>query len=245
MEPWSGPRITPGTSAVSGAEPCHSARRRDSLRPGNPPLFRDLHGSGWAVGLLLRPAAVPFLAGDPGQLRDVEIPFDAPDLLAGIRTAMAADGGNDDAAAGNDDDDGGARRRARAVAAAAAWLQSRVPAPSPEAELANRLEELIRVDPALTRVDQAAAQLGVSVRTAQRLAKRYVGLPPLMMIRRYRLQEAAERLRTEPGTIIADIAAELGYADHAHLAAAFRNVLGLTPSSYRRSADAGNPTATG
>lgn len=56
------------------------------------------------------------------------------------------------------------------------------------------------------------------------------------MIRRYRLQEAAERLRLQPGLPVADIAAELGYADHAHLSADFRTVLGFTPSGYRRSA---------
>jgi AraC-like DNA-binding protein len=36
---------------------------------------------------------------------------------------------------------------------------------------------------------------------------------------------------------VAQVAADLGYADQAHLAADFRTVLGLTPSAYR--ADAG------
>jgi AraC-like DNA-binding protein len=53
------------------------------------------------------------------------------------------------------------------------------------------------------------------------------------MIRRYRLQEAAQRLREDPSLTISQVAAELGYADHAHLSADFRNVLGFTPSSYR------------
>lgn len=74
------------------------------------------------------------------------------------------------------------------------------------------------------------------MRSVQRLSQRYIGLPPLAIIRRYRLQESAERLRDDPSLSIAQIAAELGYADHAHLAADFRTVLGFTPSAYRRSA---------
>ena len=53
------------------------------------------------------------------------------------------------------------------------------------------------------------------------------------MIRRRRLQEAAQRLREQPDTELAALAAELGYADQAHLAGDFRTVLGLTPSGYR------------
>ena len=209
--------------------------------PATRRAHQDLRGSGWAVGALLRPAAVPAFTANPGALLDTEIPFPAPDLHAAVMAAMSAEretaepenNASDNNAKENDD---GGHHRAHAATAVVHWFRAHIPPPTPEAELANRLEELIQADTALTRVDQAADQLGVSVRTLQRLARRYVGLPPLAMIRRYRLQEAAERLRTEPGLAIADIAAELGYADHAHLTAAFRDVLGFTPSGYRRSA---------
>ncbi|MCQ1954085.1 helix-turn-helix domain-containing protein [Arthrobacter sp. zg-Y238] len=200
--------------------------------------FRDLAGQGWAVGMLLRPAAVPVFTDDPGSLRDAEIPFHAPDLHAAVTAAMSCGTGGE----GNSDDDDGARRQEwltghrRAASIAAEWLEARVPVPTAEAEAANRLEDLISSDRELIRVDQAAQQLGVSVRSLQRLARRFVGLPPLAMIRRYRLQEAAERLRENSEISIADVAADLGYADHAHLANAFREVLGFTPSGYRHSA---------
>jgi AraC-like DNA-binding protein len=54
-----------------------------------------------------------------------------------------------------------------------------------------------------------------------------------MMIRRRRLQEAAQQLRIDPRTSLAELAAQLGYADQAHLTADFRAVLGFTPSAYR------------
>jgi AraC-like DNA-binding protein len=63
------------------------------------------------------------------------------------------------------------------------------------------------------------------------------------MIRRRRLQEAAERLRTDRAADLATVAAELGYADQAHLCGDFRAVLGFTPSSYRASCRTeGSPT---
>ncbi|MDO4243750.1 MAG: helix-turn-helix domain-containing protein [Actinomyces sp.] len=85
----------------------------------------------------------------------------------------------------------------------------------------------------MVRVEQLAGRLVMSVRSVQRLAERYIGLPPLAVIRRYRLQEAAQRLREKPGLSIGEVAADLGYADQAHLAADFRTVLGLAPSGYR------------
>jgi AraC-like DNA-binding protein len=54
------------------------------------------------------------------------------------------------------------------------------------------------------------------------------------LIRRRRLQEAAERVRGDPRADLARIAHDLGYVDHAHLTTDFRRVLGFTPSGYRR-----------
>jgi AraC-like DNA-binding protein len=127
-------------------------------------------------------------------------------------------------------------RHRRAVEACTGWLAGTVPPPDREALLANAMADAIESDPAIRTVDDAAARLGLSARSLQRLASRYVGLPPSMMIRRRRLQEAAERLRADQDTTLAAIAADLGYSDHAHLANEFRSVLGLTLSTYRRQA---------
>lgn len=182
---------------------------------------RDLTGRGWAVGALLRPAAVPAFTSDPTALRDGYEPVDLPDLRAAVSAAMTS---------GDDGD----VRRAVAVAAFAGWLAERVPEPGEEALLANRMADLLDGDREVRTVADAAERLGVSARTLQRLAERYVGLPPAAMIRRRRLQEAAELLRTRPETDIASVASDLGYADQAHLANDFRSVLGFTPSGYQR-----------
>lgn len=179
---------------------------------------RDLTGRGWAVGALLRPAATPALA-DPASAVDDYLALDLPDLHAAVAAAMTLD----DAAA----------RHAAATAAFADWLVHRIPAPGEEARLANRMADALMTDADALRVEDAAQRLAVSVRTLQRLARRYVGATPSAMIRRRRLQEAAQRVREHPDADLAAIAAELGYADHAHLTNDFRAVLGFTPSRYR------------
>jgi AraC-like DNA-binding protein len=186
--------------------------------PSTRASHRDLAGTGWGVGALLRPAAVPAVVGDPGALRDAYRPVELPALAGPVRAAMA----------------GLTDRHERAVAAFADWLLATVPAPTPEALLANAVADLIETDDSVRTVTQAAARLSISARTVQRLARRYVGVPPATMIRRRRLQLAAERLRTDPGTSLAAVAADLGFADHAHLANEFRTVLGLTLSAYRQ-----------
>lgn len=178
---------------------------------------RELTGSGWAAGALLRPAAFSRLAADPSSLVDRSLLLDAAELRAAIADVMP----------------GGA---AAAAGVLERWLTVRVGERTGEARLANAMADLLMTDPAILRVEDAAARLGVSVRTLQRLAHRTVGLPPAAMIRRRRLQEAAQRVRDDPGVRLAEVAAELGYSDQAHLAADFRTVLGITAGSYRRSA---------
>ncbi|MFE4543491.1 helix-turn-helix domain-containing protein [Arthrobacter sp. NPDC056727] len=182
---------------------------------------RDLAGRGWAVGALLRPAAVPLFTEDPSGLRDTEVAVSAEDLHTSVAEAMNTyDGGT---------------RRGRAVDAFAGWLASFAgPGVSEEASLANRLMDVIGSDAGIVRVEDAASALAVSQRTLQRAARKYIGLSPAALIRRRRLQDAAERARLDASADLAAIAAELGYADHAHLTNDFQKYLGFTPSTYRR-----------
>lgn len=181
---------------------------------------QDLEGRGWAVGALLHPAAVPLFTANPAGLRDARLEISAPGLLAAVVQAME-----------NPDGD---RRRGQAVEVVARWLAEQLPEVSDEALLANTMAAKIAGNPDLVRVEDIAEELGVSVRTLQRLAKKYVGLGPSALIRRRRLQEAADRARSRPEMDLARIAAEFGYADQSHLANDFQRFLGFTPSSYRQ-----------
>src|SRR6185312_11369000 len=174
--------------------------QRDSVELAGPTTRvsnQDLEGRGWAVGALLQPAAVPLFTADPAGLRDARLEISAPGLRAAVVEAME-----------NPD---GEKRRGQAVAVVAGWLAQRLPDVSEEALLANAMAAMIAGNPELVRVEDAAEGLGVSVRTLQRLAKKYVGLGPAALVRRRRLQEAADRARSRPEVDLADVAAEFGY----------------------------------
>lgn len=171
---------------------------------------------------MLRPAAVRSLVGDPALIRDALRQAEFPELAETVRSAMSSH-----ALAEN--------RRREAVVAFSGWLRSRLAAPSAEALLANSMVEAVESDPSLLTVTDLASHLHISTRSVQRLAAMYIGLPPAALIRRRRLQEAADRLRREPELSLAELAQEYGYADHAHLTNDFRTSLGFTPSSYKRS----------
>lgn len=178
---------------------------------------RVLRGRGWAVGALLHPAALTRLTAVPSDLVDTHLLLDAPGLARTVGDAMP------DISA--------------ATAAMATWLVERAGPATSDGRLANAMADLLMSDAAVLTVEGAAERLHVSVRTLQRLAHRTVGLPPAAMIRRRRLQEAAQRLREDPATPLAAVAADLGYADQAHLTGDFRRVLGFTPSAYRAGRD--------
>ena len=152
---------------------------------------------------------------NPGMTCGTTLRIDAPALHRSVVSSMPHDA---DAA----------------VDTHAQWIRERAADVDEGGRLANRMEDIIAGDRNIVRLEQVAEQLHVSVRSVQRLAKRYVGVSPVAMIRRYRLQEAAQRLREDTHTTIAQIAADLRYADHAHLNADFRQVLGFSPGDYRR-----------
>ena len=103
---------------------------------------------------------------------------------------------------------------------------------SPEAkrELVKRITE----DQGLQRVAQLAEASGLSERKLQRLFSDYVGVSPKWVMRRARLHEAALRVESDGPTSVdwAALAADLGYADQAHLTRDFTATLGVPPSRY-------------
>lgn len=181
---------------------------------------RDLTGTGWAVGALLRPAAVPILVDDPARIRDSYRVVEHPDLSSSVRAAM-----NTDAPSGE--------RRQAAVTAFSDWLRPLLGTPNDEALLANRIAEAAEKDPELLTVTDLAKRLNTSTRSLQRISAKYIGLSPAVLIRRRRLQEAADQLRRNPDLDLTSLAHKLGYSDHAHLTNDFRVSLGFTPSTYR------------
>ncbi len=193
--------------------------------PASGASYRDLEGQGWAVAALLRPAAGLALSQElstsPKDLMDREVAYPCPDLKDGI---LALHGQNLR---------GDLNRQC--VDLFGAWLEHEtVPADALGLQ-ANDFIDFVSSTRSIVRVDQVADQLNMSPRSLQRLTLKYLGLSPLSVIRRYRLQEAAQQLRDDPESSIAQIAVSLDYTDQAHLASDFRKMLGFSPSSYRLS----------
>ena len=92
--------------------------------------------------------------------------------------------------------------------------------------------ELMRAREHVTLAPVAEA-LHVSPRTLQRMFARYVGASPLWVLRRYRLQDAATAIDAGQADDLGALAADLGFADQAHLTRAFTTAIGVPPSAYR------------
>jgi AraC-like DNA-binding protein len=90
----------------------------------------------------------------------------------------------------------------------------------------------IASDREIRTVEQLAAEFGIGMRTLQRLFSDYAGVSPKWMIRRYRLQEAAERMAAATALDWAQTALDLGYADQAHFVRDFKRLIGKSPADY-------------
>lgn len=95
-----------------------------------------------------------------------------------------------------------------------------------EAVTLMRAREVVTLAP-------VAERLHVAPRTLQRRFARYVGASPLWVLRRYRLQDAVAALDAGEGHDLSELAASLGFADHAHFSRHFAAVVGVPPSHYR------------
>ena len=129
--------------------------------------------------------------------------------------------------------------RAR-VAALDAFLLALPCAPDPQADLAIDLVRRIHADRTVRRVDDFAHAHGLSVRALQRLFSNQVGVSPKWVILRYRIHEALEQAGRRSGVDWAALAADLGYADQAHLVRDFTTTVGVPPAAYAAEARAGH-----
>ena len=121
---------------------------------------------------------------------------------------------------------------ARAIEHIEGFLRGLGPQRDDSAALVARLVALARGEPRITSSAELARRAGLSLRSLQRLFERYIGLGPKWIIRRARVQEAAERVAAGQAVDWAALAIELGYHDQAHLIHEFKAQLGFTPAAY-------------
>ncbi|MEO7753469.1 MAG: AraC family transcriptional regulator [Terracoccus sp.] len=183
-----------------------------------------LEGRGWAVGVMLQPAAGHLLTGESvRQLTDRFVDLDTvpglggPALVDTVRAAMTPDP-TDPA------------RQLTARSAVEAALRPFLPVDD-EGRLVNAVVEAVETSPDLRRVGELCERFDIGERALQRLLRKRVGLGPKWLVRRRRLHEAADRLRDRDADLAA-LAADLAYADQAHFTRDFRAATGLTPGEF-------------
>ncbi len=178
----------------------------------------ELSGLGWVVGIKFRPGTFRCLLG-----RDVS---SLTDRTLTVREVFGREGLELDQAvqqAGSD---------ALRVELVEVFLRGRRPEVTPEAAKAQRIVALAEADGSLRRVADLAERTGTGLRTMERLFRAHVGVTPKWVLRRFRVQEAAERVKAGAPADWAGLAQELGYFDQSHLIRDFRAQVGLTPAEY-------------
>ena len=84
-----------------------------------------------------------------------------------------------------------------------------------------------------TPVELMATEEGLSATALKACFKALYGMPVYTYQKRFRMQKAAEFLRDE-NISVAEVAARTGYENAAKFSAAFKAVIGCTPTVYRR-----------
>jgi AraC-like DNA-binding protein len=166
---------------------------------------RVLEGRGRVLGVMFRPGGFrPFLDGPVSALTDRVLP---------VQEVLGTPPGP-------------------SVPEVEGWLAGLVPAARQPCEDTVAMVERVAADRGIRRVDDLARLAGETVRSLQRRFADHVGISPKWVIRRYRLYEAAERAARDDELSWADLAAELGYADQAHLVRDFTATVGMPPQRY-------------
>lgn len=123
------------------------------------------------------------------------------------------------------------------------WLAKNTPEADENVTMVNAVVELAQKDGSVLRAEGLAERAGVSVRSLNRLFEKYVGVGTKWVVRRARVQSAAERVKRGERVDWAQLADELGFSDQAHLIREFRAQVGLTPAAYAKACEQAAPSA--
>lgn len=183
---------------------------------------RLLEGQGGGVGTKFKPGAFfPFTGIETAELTDRVVSL--PDVFG-----PAADGLEERVLSHADD--------AGRVREVTEFLRARAPAPDPQLATVTRIVGAMLTESADAQVSDLSERFGLSARSLQRLFRRYVGVSPKWVLKRYRLHEAAERI-ADGERDLARLALDVGYFDQAHFIKDFGALVGRPPSEYAAECD--------
>ena len=113
-----------------------------------------------------------------------------------------------------------------------AHMEGMIEQPPKQAEAINIINSAL-VDPELTNVMQLAEQVGMSVRSVERLCKRVFGFPPKLLMRRQRFLRSLSQFMLDPSMKWLSTL-DYRYHDQAHFVRDFRRFMGMSPTAYAK-----------
>ena len=202
--------------------------------PGEQESFAHPAGGDECTSVTLSPDLWRQLAGDPGRPQRTTVYVDAPFELAHRRLIAAAASGDTDHALPEE-----------LLGLAGAAIRRTVAGPTPAGAAAPRArakdaalaaaarDAIVADDPAARGLLPLAELLGVSPYRLSRGFSRELGMSVTRYRNRARVSRALERLAAGERSL-GILAADLGFADQAHLTRTVRAYAGHTPSALRR-----------
>ncbi|WP_109509423.1 helix-turn-helix domain-containing protein [Nocardioides speluncae] len=211
-------------SVESGTTPHYGVEMPAALIHGVPTKrFRiDLSGEGRAFGVKFRPGGFGAFTGeDVGAWTDQVLPLRAAfgEESTALMGAVLAEPEDAERAAIVDE-----------------FLERRLPKPDPRYERVLAIVAGMIGDPTMISVDAVCERFEIAPRSLQRLFRRYVGVGPKWVQRRYRLHDAVTLIDAGEYDDLAELAARLGWFDQAHFTREFTEQVGQSPSAYAVSA---------
>lgn len=192
--------------------------RAEVIGPSAAPALVRLAGTLEGFSLTLRPGAATALLGVPAAaLRDRVLPLEDLWGAAGLALAERVAGQRGDAA--------------RAAALQQTLAERDAAAGEVPAVLAAATQLMAQRGGHVALGDLAAAT-GLGERRLQQLFRLHLGLSPRSLGRLARLHALLRALRRRERPAWAELAAERGFFDQAHLANEFRALCGLTPGEF-------------
>jgi AraC-like DNA-binding protein len=199
------------------------------IGPTSAPVRAIAHGPVFIIGMGLMPGGWATLMG-PDAARYADCAIDACDLfgdwIVDIRCALVE--ASDDAA-----------RIAIMAHLAREIMQHGEPAPL---WFTRAVDSWLMASPS-PQIDALVAATHLSVRSLERMTKRYYGLPPKTLARKYRALRAASALSR--GESLDDAALADAFYDQSHLIREVKQFAGATPGKLARPSDYARATSEG
>jgi AraC-like DNA-binding protein len=115
------------------------------------------------------------------------------------------------------------------------YTDDRIYIPASQAEKIKEVHKLIIASPGKNYTVEVLSQMfGIPESTLRKNFREIYGSPIYKYIKKYKINKAAELLRTDSNLKISDVAESVGYDNPSKFAAAFKDVMGLTPLEFRK-----------